>query len=85
MIQAGEKLWRDKKVPVLIKGYKERGKVYDLFVSGFGKEWFVSRQKPGRFRGLGCALSSLIAAYLAMGKPLGGAVRLGRRSMGKIL
>lgn len=78
---AAEKLWREKKIPVLIKGYLEGKKVTDLLLTGKKKIWFSSRRVPGRHRGLGCALSSLIASNLALGVSMETAVKRARREM----
>ncbi|MDO8519417.1 MAG: hydroxymethylpyrimidine/phosphomethylpyrimidine kinase [Deltaproteobacteria bacterium] len=78
MINAAQKLWSKRKVPALIKGLKHEGRVYDLLFDGKNPRWFSNSLIPGRHRGLGCALSSLISSNLAMGKKLSIAVKVSR-------
>ncbi|MBI4411760.1 MAG: hydroxymethylpyrimidine/phosphomethylpyrimidine kinase [Deltaproteobacteria bacterium] len=85
MEEAAEILRRAKKTPVLIKGGHLKGeRVQDLYFNGREKTWFVfGRHHVGvhgraPLRGTGCALSTLIACFLAGGFPVSEAVRQGR-------
>ncbi|MBI2340053.1 MAG: hydroxymethylpyrimidine/phosphomethylpyrimidine kinase [Deltaproteobacteria bacterium] len=80
-----EALWKKGRVPVLLKGGHLKGeKVQDLFFDGAEKTWFIfGRRRAKKLRGTGCALSALIACFMAEGFPLTEAVRQGRIVMQK--
>ena len=61
---------------VLLKGGKFEGNaVHDVLVDKNGTQLFTHSAFPGRFHGTGCALSSAIAAGLALEKSLPEAVQ----------
>ena len=61
---------------VLLKGGKFDGNtVHDILVDASGTQLFTHQAFPGRFHGTGCALSSAIAAGLALEKSLPEAVQ----------
>lgn len=65
---------------VLLKGGHCPGaRVSDLLLTTTGTRWFTARRLPGERRGTGCALASGIAAGLALGRDLPGAVAGARR------
>lgn len=79
---AGLKLWVTYKVPVFIKGFQEKGKVFDLFITNKKIKWFVYSQLNRKcLRGTGCVLASLIAAEITYGKNIEEAVTRARKLM----
>lgn len=71
METVGDFLFAQKKVPVFIKGGHLKGQIQDLLITKNEKIWFsYPRRKVRGLRGTGCALSSLIAAFIASGFPL---------------
>jgi hydroxymethylpyrimidine/phosphomethylpyrimidine kinase len=80
-----EALWKKRKIPILLKGGHLKGaRVQDLFFDGKEKTWFAFGRHPHKtLRGTGCALSTLIACFLAEGFPVSEAVSQGRLVMQK--
>jgi len=64
---------------VLIKGGHAEGAPDDLFATPQGSSWLRGTRQPQSPHGTGCALSSAIAARLARGEELGGAVAASKR------
>lgn len=66
---------------VLVKGgHLEGDEVTDVFAAADGRTqvFRAPRIQSSNVHGTGCTLSSAIAAYLAMGRPLTAAIKLGR-------
>jgi hydroxymethylpyrimidine/phosphomethylpyrimidine kinase len=64
---------------VLIKGGHAAGDATDVFFDGTGFSHLRSPRISGsNTHGTGCVLSAAISAYLALGNPIGEAVRLGK-------
>lgn len=77
METAGSWFVEQKDIPVLIKGGHLPGRRQDLLVAKGFKKWMTFpriKPKTQKFRGTGCALSTLIACFLAEGLPLDSAV-----------
>lgn len=84
MEKAGNWFVEQKGIPVLIKGGHLQGKSQDLLVAKGFKKWMTFpriKPKTQKFRGTGCALSTLIAFFLAEGFPLDSAVVQAREVM----
>jgi hydroxymethylpyrimidine/phosphomethylpyrimidine kinase len=66
---------------VLVKGgHLSGGQADDLLASDQGEEWLeAERIDVADTHGTGCTLSAAVAAHLALGAPLGDAVRSGKR------
>jgi hydroxymethylpyrimidine/phosphomethylpyrimidine kinase len=60
---------------VLVKGGHREGTPIDLLVAGRKVTRFRGTRRAGTARGTGCRLASAVAAHLAAGVPLEGAVR----------
>lgn len=80
MIRAAERLIGLGPRAVLVKGGHLEGSCDDLFLDDSGFEWLSSpRVRTKGTHGTGCALSSAIAANLALGRQPREAVRLSKR------
>ncbi|MDR1298365.1 MAG: bifunctional hydroxymethylpyrimidine kinase/phosphomethylpyrimidine kinase [Deltaproteobacteria bacterium] len=79
-VRAGEKIMEMGAEQVLIKGGHSGGtKSDDLLIGPQGVHWFtVERVRTKNNHGTGCTLSSAVAACLARGEDLEGAVRLAK-------
>lgn len=84
MEKAGNWFVEQNRIPVLIKGGHLSGKAQDLFVAEGLKKWMIfPRVKPKakKFSGTGCALSTLVACFLAEGFPMDSALLQARQVM----
>ena len=70
---------------VLVTGGHSEGDPVDLLFDSSGRAEFASARIDGNFRGTGCALSSLIAAELALGKGLRDAIYAAKKRLSAAL
>jgi len=66
---------------VLIKGGHTKGPLVDVFYDGRRMRRLRGQRYPKTLHGAGCTLAASIAAYLALGRPLLGAVESARRKV----
>lgn len=86
MVQAGRLLQRRYRVNTLIKGGHSIQDANDLLVTAEEETWFAGEKiKNPNTHGTGCTLSSAIAAYLALGRPLPSSIHLAKRYISEAL
>src|SRR5438132_12480573 len=66
---------------VLVKGGHTKGPLVDVLYDGRRMRRLRGRRYPKTLHGAGCTLAASTAAYLALGRPLLGAVESARRKV----